>query len=356
MTIDLSNLNLKELIALGGRDFYKTVTDKQDLMLYLQEVSKRVCEENSVANYPQLSVVNIREDTMGVSFFNNIAINSKLLDCFDMFKMLNNTHYVFMLLSTVIHETRHFLQLGNLGSVDPIVKGFTAYHLAVPGFSLTPISYPTDVREVDARYYAYQVLNKDEIFRRHIFNRDFINTEMNDSMKISSIAQSLLLNLSHIDRCDRLTSEIVYGMQELYGDFLKDINLDLSMFNPGVEIPGGKLDQVVLQILYYGNLISDILDKYQDSIVKNSRMELKLQRHIMQLGQKEIDNLHVGEDVKKLAKDLLRLHAMTSYESFMLYRKIAPEFDDFKYAINMPKEPDSKNEFISVYSDYLGRC
>lgn len=356
MTIDLSKLDLKQLIALGGRDFYKFVQNKQDLMTYLNEVCMRVCQENGLTVSPQLSIVDLQGETMGISLLNNIGINAKLLNCFDIFKMLNNTHYVFMLISTVIHETRHFLQLGSLDNIDPIVKGFTAYHLTVPEFSLMPINYPTDVREVDARYYTYQVLNRDDTFKRHIYNKYYIDREMASSMNISSLAQSLLLNLAHIDNYSRATSQIVYSMKALYSEFLKGINLDLSMFSSKLQLTDGNLGKVLAQILYYGNLINDVINKYQDKIKKNSRMELKMQRHILELGKKEIDELAVSEDVKQLAKDFLRMHAMTSYESCMLYSKIAPDFDNFKYVNNMPNEPDSQNEFISIYSDYLNRC
>ena len=113
MKIDLTKLSLRELITLGGQDFYKAITSQNDIMLYLQQVCNKVCEENGICTFPTLSTKNLRPEYMGITLIDNIYINSKFLNLFEIFKALKNSHFIFMLLITVIHETRHFLQYKN---------------------------------------------------------------------------------------------------------------------------------------------------------------------------------------------------------------------------------------------------
>lgn len=51
MKIDLTKLSLRELITLGGQDFYKAITSQNDIMLYLQQVCNKVCEEMVLAPF-----------------------------------------------------------------------------------------------------------------------------------------------------------------------------------------------------------------------------------------------------------------------------------------------------------------
>ena len=75
----------------------------------------------------------------------------------------------------------------------------------------------------------------------------------------------------------------------------------------------------------------------------------KLQDQLLLMGNTEIESLQISDEVKKIAKDYLRMHAITTYETVMLYNKLAPEFDNFKNINNMSNAPASENEFISIY-------
>lgn len=348
MKIDLTKLSLRELITLGGQDFYKAITSQNDIMLYLQQVCNKVCEENGICTFPTLSTKNLQPDYMGITLIDNIYINSKLLNLFEIFKGLKNSHYIFMLLITVIHETRHFLQYKNVNTIDPVVKTFAYYRQTIPSYALTSISYYTSATEIDARYYAYQTLKQDETFKHHIYNSKFIDKELKNSLKLSSIEQSILMSFASFDDYTTWQQDVVFSMYSVYKDFLKEIDLDQSLYLKS-NLPKENFDTLQDSISFYSDLIDDALMEYKFKIKYNTKMYHKLQDQLLLMGNTEIESLQISDEVKKIAKGFLRMHAVTTYETVMLYNKLAPEFDAFKNTRKMPDAPSSENEFISIY-------
>ena len=142
--------------------------------------------------------------------------------------------------------------------------------------------------------------------------------------------------------------DVVFSMYSVYKDFLKEIDLDQSLYLKS-NLPKENFEALQDSISFYSDLIDDALMENKFKIKYNTKMYHKLQDQLLLMGNTEIESLQISDEVKKIVKDYLRMHAVTTYETVMLYNKLAPEFDNFKNINNMPNAPASENEFISIY-------
>ena len=115
--MDIKNLSYNELLLLAdSNDFYNIVSDKQMLVEYITQLHKRYCKENNIKSTKIVFSDLLSENTYGCYDYgdHNIYINKKLLDIFEQCKKTNNSYYTYVLVSTIVHESRHLWQHINL--------------------------------------------------------------------------------------------------------------------------------------------------------------------------------------------------------------------------------------------------
>ena len=115
--MDVKSLSYNQLLLLAeSNDFYDIICNQQMLGLYIAELHKKYCKENNIKPTKIIYSEFLENNTYGSYNYvdKNIYINKKLLDIFEQCKKDNNSFYPYVLISTIIHESRHLWQHINL--------------------------------------------------------------------------------------------------------------------------------------------------------------------------------------------------------------------------------------------------
>ncbi len=115
--MDIKNLSYNELILLADSDdFYNIICNPQMLGQYIAELHKKYCKENNVKPTKIIYSELLENNTYGSYNYvdKSVYINKKLIDIFEKCKNTNNSFYPYVLISTIIHESRHLWQHTNL--------------------------------------------------------------------------------------------------------------------------------------------------------------------------------------------------------------------------------------------------
>ena len=115
--MDIKNLSYDELILLADSDdFYNIICNEQKVGQYIAELHKKYCKENNIKPTKIIYSELLENNTYGSYNYvdHNIYINKKLIDIFKQCKNTNNSFYPYVLISTIIHESRHLWQHTNI--------------------------------------------------------------------------------------------------------------------------------------------------------------------------------------------------------------------------------------------------
>jgi len=115
--MNIKDLNYDELLLLADSDdFYNVICNEQMVGQYIAQLHKMSCKENSVKATKIIYSELLENNTYGSYNYvdHNIYVNKKLIDIFEQCKSTNNSFYPYILISTIVHESRHLWQHRNL--------------------------------------------------------------------------------------------------------------------------------------------------------------------------------------------------------------------------------------------------
>jgi len=169
-----------ELIKSIDKDFYIKFDTSKKFIKLLKHISLSVCSEYELPGI-EIEMKKFPLDIRGnyISEENVIYLNSVNFEKnFEIFKENNNLFYIFDLIDTILHETRHYVQTynENIKDIHPVVKITTDMQIASQNPRLiSSINYDMSPDEVDARHFAYARLSKNPLFDQYKY--DFILNE-----------------------------------------------------------------------------------------------------------------------------------------------------------------------------------
>ena len=175
----------KELISSVGNDFYIKHDTPRKMASFLRAISGAICSEYKLAPIE----VDFRKSFP--NYYGNyiiksqkIVLNSYLYNEFEEFKSSKNMYYIFEMLESIVHETRHHIQFHAGKSIHPIVKNFAELALIKDGAKfLYNDSYHLVPIEIDARHYAFLRLSESDYLKKYLLSQDYIDTEYSNRDK-----------------------------------------------------------------------------------------------------------------------------------------------------------------------------
>lgn len=350
--VNFNRLNLDQLLALFNDNFYKVITNKSEFYDYLKAISCRICDCYRTKNYPYFILDTMEKGTMGMMMENRvISLNFKLINAFPHYASLNNLYYPFVFISTMIHETRHFLQENSFQDIDPIVKSYNTYRTCLPRSAKDCISYGTEPIEIDARYFAFQVLKDRQFFDKYLFSGERLNYERIFSRQISSIAHSLNEAFNDLKNLNLSSKLSVFDMDKSYSEFLREIGLSKEFFKTKTikDLPE-KSKQDLSFKLDWDSGVRDIMNENYDAMAKADRAQTSELNLILKQSYSSLLKLaQLSDSQKATLGDMLRLRAMSLYETDRLYHRLAPDYYDIvRDEIHKPKLREIE-QFNDIY-------
>ncbi len=319
--------SLDELLSYFGEDFYKRIDSKEDFIDYLQAISHRVLETEGVKSMPQYTFGRELDKAsyLGQYGYGKISLNNKLIDGFDEFKKKDNLTYIFEMINAIIHESRHFLQ-DKGENIHPIIKNYYNLFAVLPQED-SNVSYSTSAIEIDARYYAYQIVKEHDNFKGYI-NSSYRNNEFNSSISPSSHYADII-NILNGD-FSVLQKISAQNFEKTYMPFLESLKVDLGRMRAFLATRNKRNDYLVKQAL---NTYPNVKSRYKyfsDTIQLRSRNSFRLQEYLADMAYNSF-NKSIDSETKEALWHSLGRRAYICHESNNLYKKIAPEFAQNKY-------------------------
>ncbi len=348
----LKNLSLSELLNICNNDFYDIIKNKDEFFEYLKTISHRVCDAYKIQQYPNYKTDNsMRKSCTGLFLIKppqTIALNGNLIEAFDHFKTSKNLYYPFLLIRSIIHETRHYLQHNSDIDMDPIVKKYATYRMCSPIDIYKYISYGTEAIEIDARYFAFQVLRGRGLFDQFIYSTNSVYEETTRSKEISSIVRCLDETLKLYNNLLPETRTVLMDMNSAYNYFLYEIGLDREAFKRrniyDLSSEEGKILKEKLRS--QRDAISDFLYDCSYAIKDSERSQTGPLKEILKLSFSELRKFTSLSDAQKeVVASMIHLRAISKYETDKLYDKIAPEFSKLIQQGDTTSSPNDIAEF-----------
>lgn len=181
----LNSMSSNDMLKSIDENFYKNITNKNELKKFIQLYADKFCEEKNIA---QLNVIFKKMNKNDFAYYKNenytITINSFFLKAFDIFKEIQSTGFLFELCETFVHELRHHEQTVGYGKdIHPIVKNFAVICRSPEnyGFLSEYFTYSGNPIELDARYYTHKKLQQVKIFQPYLKNNFYIYAETSEA-------------------------------------------------------------------------------------------------------------------------------------------------------------------------------
>lgn len=346
--IDFSRYDLEGLLRLFNKDFYKVIKDERMFFDYLKAISYKICDNFQTVTYPTLKIESIERDVVGrTKSMREIVLNDKYFYAFPLFKKLNNLFFVYEMIITIIHETRHFLQANAKVNMEPLIKNFLSYKAVAPSDALKYISYGTAINEIDARYFIYQILKDQPEYEKYLQSVYSIQNEIKLSKHKSSHALSIKKAIEQIQQVIPQKQFAIINMDECYSNFLKEIGIKKEYYQENSK-QFSSLSEV-------SNLNTKINTSSMSRFIKEVYEDLSLARRASREDLNAILNETkfkmqfmpaITEDDKMMLNDMFRLRALLHYETDMLYKLIAPEYFDMLERKGEANPEDIKQFFM----------
>lgn len=345
-----SNKSLDELLAYFNEDFYKKISTKIEFIHYLEEISRRIIDVNGYREYPEYDFngdMGNASGTLGKLRNNTITINEKLINAYDFFKEQGNLYYVFQMIDTIIHETRHFLQANEIESIDPIVKQYYTLDIFLPRYN--HVSYFTNAYEIDARYYTYQVMNERTNLREYISSM-YRDKEYSKSTYLSSHLANILMILN--GDYSMLSKHNTLSFKKVYMPFIESLGIDVDRMAAFLLTKTKKNDYLVKRALATDPKLKFSYQYFSNNIQLRSKGNLRLQEYLATMADNSsLRKKTIDEETRNALWYSLGRLSYVCHESNNLYKKIAPEFDEFKKSeidSTSQRQKDEINKFDDV--------
>lgn len=348
--------SMDELLKLFNRDFYKNVTSVNELLRYLSALSFKVCEEAG-ERYPQYKIVDFKNNDVAgkhiykvansggkLVFTNNaIVLNLQYLNKFEHFKKTDNLYYIYTLIDTVLHETRHYIQYGQKQNVDPLVKAFTHCGVLLPKKALERVAYIMQPVEIDARYYSYQAIKRFDSMKKY-----WQNIGRKSEIKGLGMASSLasMIKESKEQNLTDLSQTSLKSMEESYNKVTQ--RKGMVDFEDVFYISKADIEKI-------GQMLS--VDEKSEVIIKKVLHKFALNK-LANLDREQIESMIRAERKDLISQGIIDkevLKKITSiiinwYENEKVYKHIANNF--YQSEDNSSLKLDAQD--LKEQVDYLG--
>lgn len=357
--MNFKDMSLEKLLTLCNNNFFDVVANSDDFFEYLCEISKKVCDKYSCSEYPSVyKTIYVDQDHKKLSFSmaghydsssKHIYLSRHLVDTFfKEFASRKNFYYVFMGISAIIHETRHYIQYNNIDpQIDPIVKNYTAYLMYMPTqVRRQEQSYFMRPDEIDARAYVFELLNGIPLFYQYLSTNEKMTEKLALRAK-SSVARSINETYRNIDQVERWGQMSVYKMNKAYSKFLQTIGLDRADLElpPTITQPealNGDPDNA--------ELIKSVAEGWEQIIGRlNVSNKHALKDSITKIdGMLKNDNSFTNNQRQEVGA-LLKVFLLSRYENERLYERLSPGFYKLVHCNDWSCCPEI-DEFFKIYN------
>ena len=344
--INFKNYDLEGLLQLFNNDFYNVIKTKNMFFDYLKAISCRLCDIYQTESYPQIKSDLLEGNVIGrAKSRQEIVLNEKYLDAFPIYQTNKNLFYAFTTISTLIHETRHYLQANAKVNIDPLVKAFSLYKITAPKDALRHINYGTAINEIDARFFTYQTLKDNQNYEKYLLSAQNIGNEEILSKQLSSHALSIDDALKQINLILPQDQFAIMDMDKCYSHFLDEAGINKNDYKQITSLS----DRLSLKMkLASSSTLSRFVKETYDDLSLASRASTDDLNQVLQKSKFRLRFLLSVSDNEKIVLDeMFRLRALLHYETDMLYKLLAPEhFDLFQKP--RQENPEDIKEFYQI--------
>ena len=329
--INFKKYDLEGLLRLFNNDFYSVIKNERMFFDYLKAISYKLCDLYQTDSYPPIKIDHIEDNVVGrTKARREIILNDKYFYAFPIYSKLNNLFYAFEMISTLIHETRHYLQANAKVNIDPLVKAFSAYKAVAPAEAMEHISYGTAINETDARNFTNKFLCINPEFNKYLQSQHYIKNEEKLSKQLSSHALSIEEALKQIDHIIPQKQFAILDMDKCYSLFLDEAGIRKEDYKQEARQNLGTSGLLSLQAKLMSSLsLSRFVKEVYDSLLLAPRASRDDLAKILDESKFKLKFMPaVTEDEKQTLFDRLELRALLHYETDMLYKKLAPEHFD----------------------------
>ena len=355
--LNFDNMNLDQLLRLADDNFYEKVTTEDQFIDYITSIFYKTCLINGMStNLSSVFVANLQQKDYALfsHVTNKLYLNKRFFDLFDECKKEKNLFLPFRMIQTALHEARHFSQFNCRSKVDEYLKDYAQFSLYFLDATVD-MHYNTNPMEVDAKHYAYSILQAYPPLNKYQSHKAFYNGEYQHASGYSSIFTALLKANSIMKRD---------GVTDVQKRVYNDLNIDCEKFLAENNIDIKEFCKSVLQL----KIRQDEIDRLTNRPTENTLIQ-KVSTPLKQELLLKIftDKILTSEDLLKCKEKLLSLNTRLPVKEFAfyeikfdtfraretraLYRRFAPKFLDFgKKARTAPSPPREEIEFNNKYN------
>ncbi len=178
-TEKIKEFSTDQIIASIDENFYQNVENEEKLKDVIKTYIEKFCKENDL---PSVSLdIKRMKDNNGMMDYNKcvLTLNDIYTKGYQLFKILDNKFFICELFNTIVHELRHLKQFLSYGDdLHPLVRDCAAIQKDWDvSEAMDDFAYGCNPTELDARYYAYKTLQKNDFFEPYIKSFAYKKTE-----------------------------------------------------------------------------------------------------------------------------------------------------------------------------------
>lgn len=356
--LNFEEMSLDQLLRLVDNNFYKKVTTKDQFIDYITSIFYKTCLINGMSTkLSAVFVTNLQKKDYAIfsHMTNKLYLNKRFFDLFDKCKKRNNLFLPFRMIQTALHEARHFSQFNCRSKVDEYLKDYAQFSLYFRDATVD-MHYNTNPIEVDAKHYAYTILQNYPYLNKYQSHKAFYDTEYQHASGYSSIYTALLKANSIM----RKSGSVSDTQRRVYNDlnidcerFLEENNIDIKEFCKSVlqlKIRQDEIDRLTTRPTENKLVQETSTPLKQELLLKIFTDKVLTSEDLLKCKEKLL-SLNTRLPVKEFAFYEIKLDMFRARETRALYRKYAPKFLDFgRRAISAPNAPREELEFNKEYN------
>ena len=347
------NMNLTQLLNLVDNNFYQKIRNPSEFLDYLHTVYNKSCNRAGIFNnLSRFSIHELDEDEYGVFYpeANLMVLNKLLIDKFDKYKASNNLFYPYILITTVLHESRHFSQQNIKSNVDYFIKDFALFSKYLVKYT-EGIDYRTNMLEVDARYYAYKIMKSNKFLHQFQNHKSYMRKEIKASKGYSSIYSAILLAYSGFARNNEACENkvLIENLEKDCYEFMHENNIDAKDFwNTIYQLKIREGHVAKLRPRPTELKLVDAFQKPAEEKLLNQINTQKVMPYDELIKYRDgVYALNARPPIVQKSYFVVRYNAYRALETMKLYERTAPEFALFDSLIEYaPKAPQDEIDFV----------
>lgn len=352
------SLTFNQLISAVDARFYSRVRTRSDLVDFLNALYRSSCWHNGVRSEIKPLEFPLLKPADYSLFYPSVmssGLNKRLVDMFDFCRITKNTYYPYLLVASVLHESRHHAQSVANSKVAGYLKQIARLKISAPVIAQS-ISYNTSPIEVDARNYSFQTLKQNQFATAYQSHRDFYQRERHAARAdISSILLAATLLQQALRTCARPNEndiQFAKNLKKSCDSFLSRQGVNPVKFDKAILNYNTKMD-IFLRCTRRPKefaILSEEKERLSKELSKKVFQEIALSEDDLQYCEDRLSMLKIRQEAKDYAYCQLKLDAYKLLESRLLYREFGHDFMQFDNLYkSAPPAPQEEVDFFKVY-------